>query len=184
MKNKVMPIIVFLTLLAAPMLTVNAQEKEAGAAASLSSSLVDHIIDPRVTRLTAFLEVYNSPLAPEAAHFIAEADKYNLDWKLVAAIAGVESTFGKRIPFRSYNGWGWKVYTGQSYGTAFDSWKEGITEVSRGLRENYMNKGAVTIEQMGHRYAASPRWSNNVRFFIQKIESFQPTKLQHLALAI
>src|ERR1035437_123786 len=48
--------------------------------------------DSRVKILTSFLKQYNSPLTPYASDFVQMADRYNLDWKLVAAISGVEST--------------------------------------------------------------------------------------------
>lgn len=142
------------------------------------------IEDNRAARLAAFLRSHNSPLALEASYFVSEADRLGLDWKLVAAISGVESTFGKRIPKNSYNGWGWAIYTGQSDGRHFANWKEGITVVSEGLKYRYFDKGAKTIEQMGRIYAASPMWSSKVRFFLQKIEDFSPTRVEHLSVTI
>ncbi len=140
--------------------------------------------DDRVTKLKAYLETHNSPLADSAGHFVAEADRLNMDWKLVAAIAGVESTFGKHIPANSYNGWGWAIFTGQKDGKHFADWNDGITTVSEGLRFNYMDKGLTTLDQIGRRYAASPTWSTKVRFFLQKIEDFDPTGIDHLAVTI
>lgn len=162
---------------------VYAQEKEAGTAAVLVSSIAP-ASDSRVERLSAYLATHNSPLVSHAADFVKESDTYGIDWKLVAAIAGVESTFGKRIPTGSYNGWGWAVYTGRSYGTVFDSWEDGISTVSRGLREGYIDRGATTIEQIGRMYAASPRWAANVRFFMKKIEDFRPVKIELLDLVV
>ena len=66
--------------------------------------------DKRAETLRIYLESYNSPLAPYSKTFINEADKNNLDWKLVASIAGVESYYGQQIPPYSYNGWGYGVY--------------------------------------------------------------------------
>src|SRR5260221_14778634 len=54
--------------------------------------------DNRTEILQAYLEQYNSPLADHAQTFIQEADANNLDWRMVAAIAGVESGFGEAIP--------------------------------------------------------------------------------------
>ncbi|OGG11407.1 hypothetical protein A2Z00_00565 [Candidatus Gottesmanbacteria bacterium RBG_13_45_10] len=148
------------------------------------SDLRDPEIDMRPELLRAFLHAHNSPLEQQAKTFISEADKNNLDWKLVAAIAGVESTFGKHIPSGSYNAWGWGIPTGAQYGIAFASWKDGIASVSEGLKKNYIDKGAQSIEEIGYIYAASPAWPAHVRFFIDKIESFQPTDPEELALNI
>ena len=148
--------------------------KEAEPAATLSSQLVEK--DKRVDHLRKFLLSYDSPLASEAGHFITEADRLNLDWKLVPAIAGTESTFGKQVPYGSFNAWGWGIPTGAQWGLAFSNWKSAITAVSEGLRYNYVDKGAATIDQIGYIYAASPAWASHVRFFIDKIEAFTPTK--------
>jgi len=142
------------------------------------------IADARVSKLKAYLESHGSPLASEAEHFIAEADRLGLDWKLVAAISGVESTFGKHIPQNSYNCWGWGIFTGASDGIHFASWKDGITTVSEGLKHNYVDKGASSVEQIGRIYAASPTWSTKVRFFLQRIEEYSPSGIDHLAVTI
>ena len=150
-----------------------AQEPEAGAAAQLTFGQI--LRDPRIDQLRAYLASHNSPMAEESVHFVSEADRLGLDWKLVAAIAGTESTFGKRVPPRSYNAWGWGIPTGAQSGIAFGSWKQGITKVSEGLKYRYVDRGATSIEQIGRIYAASPRWAGNVRFFLSKIETFTPT---------
>ncbi|MBI5018660.1 glucosaminidase domain-containing protein [Candidatus Gottesmanbacteria bacterium] len=182
MKNTITVIITLAIfgLMAKPVMAQNVPMAEASAHLPVTHA----IIDERVTKLKAYLETHNSPLADQAGHFVAEADRLQMDWKLVAAIAGVESTFGKHVPANSYNGWGWAIYTGQSDGRHFDGWKDGITVVSEGLRYNYMDKGLITIEQMGKRYAASPTWSMKVRFFLDKIENFNPTGVEHLAVTI
>lgn len=154
------------------------------AEASAHLPLPETVQDGRVTKLKAYLTQHNSPMADDAGHFIAEADRLGLDWKLVAAIAGVESTFGKHIPRNSYNGWGWGVFTGQNDGIHFDSWKDGITTVSEGLKYRYVDRGADTIEKMGSIYAASPTWSIKVRYFLTKIENFDPIGVEHLEVTI
>lgn len=155
---------------------------EAGASARPAYTKVN--IDERPNLLRAYLASHNSPMVDSAEHFISEADRLGLDWKLVAAIAGVESTFGKHIPANSYNGWGWGVFTGQQDGIHFDSWNHGITEVSEGLRYNYIDRGAITLEQMGRKYAASPVWSQKVKFFLSAIDNFSPKRASQLAVTI
>lgn len=162
--------------------SAQAEAPETGSAGILA--LHQPKIDTRPDRLRSFLASFDSPLTDSADHFVAEADRLSLDWKLVAAIAGIESTFGKHIPYNSYNGWGWGVFTGEKDGIHFKNWEDGITQVSEGLRYNYMNKGAVTIEQIGRIYAASPAWSWKVRFFLDKIEAFAPTRPSQLDITI
>lgn len=149
-----------------------AVEKTARTSAKLSmANVVSEKEDKRVQILTKYLEKYNSPLAPHAGKFIEEADKNNLDWKLLVSIAGVESYFGKHIPYNSYNGWGWGVYNGNVHN--FTSWDEGITEISFELRAKYMNKwGAKDVEEIGSFYAADPNWSKKVTHFMDELEAF------------
>ncbi|MBI3576879.1 hypothetical protein HY086_02490 [Candidatus Gottesmanbacteria bacterium] len=152
--------------------------------ASAIPSFRNLAMDKRVTKLTAYLASHDSPLTAQAGHFIFEADKNDLDWKLVAAISGVESTFGKHTPAGSFNGWGWGIPTGAQWGVAFKNWKDGITAVSEGLRKNYVNKGATTIEQIGRIYAASPAWSWKVHFFLDQIEAFAPASSRTLSVEL
>jgi len=129
-------------------------------------------IDTRADRLNKYLKAHNSPMADAASYFVKEADRLGLDWKLVAAIAGNESYFGIYIPENSYNGWGWAVYTGMSYGAAFANWENGITTVSEGLKTNYVDKGLKTLADIGQKYAADPQWSWKVSHFMEEIDAF------------
>lgn len=126
-------------------------------------------MDPEAEVLANYLESHNSPLQYHAQDFIDAAKEYGLDWRLVVSIAGVESTFGKHIP-GGYNGWGWGVYGTQAI--YFDSWKDGIYTVSKGLRENYVNYGYTEPYSMNRIYAASPRWGSKVTFFMNEIQKF------------
>lgn len=182
MKQTVASIMLTIIVLAAVATPVSAIS-ESGKAATLAFHSVEN--DTRVDRLRAFLASYDSPLVGEAETFVAEADKYNLDWKLVAAIAGVESTFGKHIPTGSYNGWGWGVFTGSQDGVHFKDWAEGIAVVSEGLRKNYIDRGATDIYEMGWIYAANGHsWASHVRYFVDRLESFQPTHVDQLPVSI
>ncbi len=161
-----------------------AAPSEAGSAGVLASSFAPLLVDKRVVHLEAFFRTYNSPLEKHAVTFIREADKHNMDWRFVAAIAGVESTFGKRIPPGSYNAWGWGIPTGAQSGIGFDSWDDGISTVTAGLKKNYINKGAVTFAQIGRIYAASPTWASKVEYFMDKITNFVPKDADHLDITI
>lgn len=124
--------------------------------------------DKRTEILACFLAKYKSPLVPYADQFIEAADAYGLDWRLVPAITGVESTFGRQIPYQSYNAYGWA--NGAYY---FNSWEESIWHVNRILKEKYVDHGAVTVWQVGKIYATSPTWATRVASFMEKIEACQ-----------
>ncbi len=91
--------------------------------------------DARATALRQFLMDYNSPMYPYAEVFVTEADKYGLDWRLVAAISGVESAFGL-LPVRANNAWGWKGGSDGDF-NPFDTWGHGIEVVTRRLALGY-----------------------------------------------
>ncbi len=149
-----------------------AAQNASGSSAQLQTTPLTIGQDNRAKFLRGFLEKYSSPLTLYADTFIKNANDYRLDWRLVAAISGVESTFGKHIPYNSYNGWGWGVYGNNVI--YFSSWEEGIETVSEGLRINYMNKWKATnVYEIGRIYAADPTWARKVDYFMQKITEFQ-----------
>lgn len=158
---------ILLTFLTVPALKVEAAsqilvEKQSGQVEAKQ-------LDKQAQVLAAYLEQYDSPLQYHAQDFIDAAKLYNLDWKLVAAISGVESTFGKFIP-GGYNGWGWGVYGTQAI--YFNSWTEAIYTISKGLRENYVDKGYTEPYSMNRIYAASPFWGSKVTYFMNDLDKF------------
>lgn len=173
-----------------PVSVVFADFKTADSAAQLVSNATDDLTDTPHDDRPARLKVYllsfapriKSSLADETEFIVSEADKYSVDWRLVVAIAGAESTFCRNIPANSNNCWGWGIPTGAKSGLEFTNIREGITVVTRGLREKYIDKGLITIEQIGKVYAASPAWSHKIRYFLDKIENHEsgatePTEL-------
>ena len=126
-------------------------------------------LDSRAKVLAEYFSKYNSPLEYQAQNFVDAADTYGVDWKLVPAIAGVESTFGKHIP-GEYNAWGWGIYGDNRLG--FNSWKHGIYTVTGGLKKGYIDKGLTDPYSMNRVYAASPTWGAKVSHFLGDIEGF------------
>ena len=134
--------------------------------AQLVENAKDEEFDYREAILRNYLSGHNSPLADYAGEFVELADEYEIDWRLVPAISGVESTFGKRIPYNSYNAYGW---ANGEY--AFTDWGDSIEVVTKTLREKYYDAGAEDIYSIARRYAPpSTTWARNVIFFIHKID--------------
>jgi hypothetical protein len=149
------------------------------AAPPQGSVLGDSVVansDARSRLIQSFLINHGSPLANHAGTFVTVADKYNLDWRLLPAIAGAESNFGRSIPRGSFNAWGWGIPTGASSGIGFDSWDDGIETVGRGLRNGYLNKGYNTLMEIESRYtppSASQKshpWVTHVSAFMYELE--------------
>ncbi len=158
-------------------------------AASPSANLISFadtdatVNDYRVRALRDYLNQYDSPLAPYAQKLVGEADANGIDWKLLAAISGVESTFAQAIPNNSYNAWGWGIYGDQT--KRFGSWDEAISTISKGLKENYINKlGTDDVYSIGRIYAASPTWAQRVDRFMEKIDTFSNHPSYALSLSI
>lgn len=147
--------------------TTKAQEVSVSNSAEIENSNTNYEIDMRIIYLKEFLDKYNSPLADYSEEIVQLADRYNLDWRLIPAISGVESTFGKNLPVGSYNAYGW---ANGRY--AFDSWENSIQIVSQTLREKYYDNGAEDINHIAKRYAPpSTTWSWKVKYFMNKIDS-------------
>lgn len=149
--------------------TTYASTKLAAASATIASVTITEE-DNRAKTLEVFLQKYNSPMINSAPAFIEEADKNNIDWRLLAAIAGVESTFGKRIPQGTNNAWGWGIYGNNRI--YFESFDDGIATISKALREKYINRiGSDNVYAIGRVYAASPTWAMKVEKFMNMIQS-------------
>jgi len=159
-------LIVIITLLLTGVGEVYA-ENVSGGSAELVAVSAGSDFDFRVENLRNFFQKYNSPLAPYAKEFVIYADENDLDYRLVPAITGVESTFGKRIPAKSYNAYGW---ANGEY--SFTSWEDSIEHVSKVLKRSYIDRGAVSIYQIAKRYAPpSTTWGGKVSFFVSKIDT-------------
>ena len=160
-----------------------AQTNASGVSAQLELINPIKVNDSRVIVLREFLAKNDSPLTNFASVFVENADKYNLNWRLVAAICGLESSFGKQIPYNSYNGWGWGIYGDNII--RFSSWEEGIQTVSQGLRKNYIDRlGTDDVYAIGRWYASSPTWAQRVSYIMQKITEFQLKNPNSLSISI
>ncbi|MEK7521424.1 MAG: hypothetical protein AAB599_01310 [Patescibacteria group bacterium] len=126
--------------------------------------------DARTEIIRQYLEKYESPLEPYSNQIVKTADENQLDFRLLTAIAQQESNLCKKIPENSYNCWGWGVH---SKGTLrFSNYTEAINTVSKGLRENYLNKGYQTPEELMKKYTPSSpgTWAAGVTQFLTEME--------------
>jgi hypothetical protein len=89
-----------------------------------------------------------SPLFSYSQLLVETADKYNLDFRLMPAIAIVESGGGRAMIYGSHNAWGF-----ENGATKFSSWEEAIEKVAQTLKSAYIDQGLVTPEQMMPKYA-------------------------------
>ena len=156
------------------LLPINQNFKLYAALPSNSSELSDSVIskDARSKIIENFLRRYNSPLAEYGDDFVSVADKYNLDYRLLPSIAMQESNGGKKIINDSYNPFGYGIYTGSVI--KFSSWEQAIERVGKALREDYINLGLRSPEQIMTKYtppslALGGTWAKGVSSFMVEL---------------
>jgi hypothetical protein len=126
----------------------------------------------QAAKIDKYFASYNLPLAGYGKNFVETSDKYNLDWRLLAAIAMRESTGGKfSCPYGSKNVFGW-----HSCKTYFKTYEEAIDKVGQHLAGEvkstagyYKNK---TIPQKLKRYnSVIPDYTQDIYSIMAKIEN-------------
>jgi hypothetical protein len=120
--------------------------------------------DRRGEKLAAFLSRQGSPMTSDAKNLVEIADRYDLDWRLLPAIAGLESTYGRVVPLGSYNPYGWN--NGRH---RFADWVAASDFVGYQLKHRY---GGDDPWRIGPAYAASPTWATRVNRNMHLISQF------------
>ncbi|MBI4226155.1 glucosaminidase domain-containing protein [Candidatus Roizmanbacteria bacterium] len=131
---------------------------------NLTNKNVNRLTKKKIV-ISKVLTSYNSPLVNSTEYFISACVNYNLDCYLLPSIAGLESFFARFVYPNSNNPFGW----GGGY-IMFTSWERAIDTVGRGLRENYIDKGADTVEKIAPIYATSQTWASKVNYFKEVFE--------------
>ena len=126
--------------------------------------------DARAEIVRQYLARYNSPLEPYAEYMVNVSDENGLDFRLLAAIAQQESNLCKFSPPGTHNCWGWGIHKRGTLG--FESYEEAIATVAKGLKENYLDKGYVTVEHIMTKYTPSSpgSWAAGVTQFMAEME--------------
>jgi len=131
----------------------------------------DTVFEQRVRKLEAFLSKYKSPLYPYSRHIVNKAQEYEIDYRLIPAIAMNESTLCQNIHNGSYNCWGWGIYGDRI--TEFDSYEDAINVIAKGIRKNYYDKGMSTPAAIMKVYTPSSPdgiWAKKIEWAYRQIE--------------
>lgn len=126
----------------------------------------------RAAKIEALLATYNSPLKGHGMKFVQEAEKNEIDWRLLVAISGQESTYAIHSCKNA-------TYSFLGYGScrmSFKSIDDAIEKVSASLGGNnpktaqhYDNK--TTIEKL-HKYnTVLPSYTSDVVRIMKSIDS-------------
>lgn len=126
--------------------------------------------DARVELIRRYLNNYSSPLEVYSEIIVSTADDFGIDFRLTTAIAQQESNLCKKIPPESNNCWGWGIHSRGTLG--FPSYGDGIIAVTKGLKENYIDKGLFTVEDIMSKYTplSSGSWAAGVNQFMGEIQ--------------
>jgi len=124
--------------------------------------------DLRAEQMRVVLTKYKSPMIGLEDVLIKTAEKYGLDWTLMAAIAGTESSFAKRMPYNCNNPYGWGIYGDNKL--CFKSLEDSIEGVASGLAKKY---NISSIESIARTYntVSTDGWITHTKFFMNKIKT-------------
>lgn len=127
--------------------------------------------DARAPIVAKFLERHGSPMKPYdyyGKRLVEIADTYNLDFRLLPAIAMRESNLCKNTRADApHNCLGFGIYAESSLD--FDSYEAGFERAAKELRAYYVDGGRITVEQVGQKYASSKTWADGVNQFMAEM---------------
>ena len=124
--------------------------------------------DERSQRIDAYFSKHNAPLAGYGLIFVREADKCNLDWRLLPAIGMQESSGGKYMQLNNPFGWG-------GARIPFESIEEAIIVVTSHLCGNEKNTkrwysaSSIKIKLYWYNGTVRPTYPNEVVWIMEQI---------------
>lgn len=115
----------------------------------------------------------STPLAPYSNFIVEVSDRYDIDYRLIPAIAMKESGGGAASKVGSYNAWGF-----ENGRTNFDSWQGAIESVGKTLKTRYVDKGLTTPDEIMPIYAppqiaTGGKWARDINYFFSKMTSLE-----------
>jgi len=123
--------------------------------------------DPRLAALATFMRVHNfAPIQlTYVKDYIACADRFQTDWRLLPSIALAESSGGKRYPIRTNNFLGWN-----SANYSFQSKTDALCFVSEKLANGQYYRGKSTQAKL-NAYNPNPQYAKTVMRYMNEINS-------------
>jgi hypothetical protein len=130
--------------------------------------------DARPILIAEFLEANASPLKPYDywGKFLTNlADKYQMDYRLLPAIAMQESNLCRKIPEGTFNCLGLGIHARGTWG--FPSYEENFEKAAVILRQKYLNQGLITPDQIQDKYTprSNGSWEFAVNQFMDQLET-------------
>jgi hypothetical protein len=159
----------------AALLTAASSAQVPGTLVSSTVPFVAQGTPPSAAVIDAYLASKGSPMAGQGAAFMASAARWQVDPRLLVAIAGAESSFGQ-VTCGPNNAWGWACPNDPA---DFATWAAGIDTVMSGLRRYYLDEGRTSVSLIQQKYcpvgaANDPtglnnHWTKNVTKFLLEL---------------
>ena len=144
-------------------------------AAGSSSPWVPASGPPSAALIDAYLASKGSPMTGQGAAFMASGMRWQVDPRLLVAIAGAESSFGQ-VTCGPNNAWGWACPNDPA---DFATWADGIDTVMSGLRRYYLDEGRTSVSLIQQKYCPvgaandptglNSHWAQNVTKFLLEL---------------
>lgn len=152
--------------------------------ATNTSTLVDGMTqEQRAAKIDAFFTLRdNSPLAGYGLTFVKAADTYGIDWKLLPAIATIESNGGQMMcknksgannPF----GFGSCKISFKDMNAAIDTVAQNLGGYNPGTEAAYKGKSLNQVLEAYNPHDIRPDYKKLVTWAMKKIDSTDPTVL-------
>jgi hypothetical protein len=120
----------------------------------------------KIESVEAIFRKYNSPMQGYAELIINRTTECGGDYKIIVAIAGNESGFG-RIPYKKYNPYGYLD------GVQYSGWEEALDYLSCKISEQHLapcnNDLYCIIQRYGGPETDQAKWLRNIRWFMEQI---------------
>lgn len=134
--------------------------------AQKQKELAEIELQSKVDKVEAIFKRYNSPMQGYGRLLVTEAERCGGDYKIITAIAGNESRFG-RIPYKLYNPFGYLD------GVKYSGWEESIRILSCKISYQYLvpcqnNVSCVVIKYAGPN-DDKEQWVKNINWFMNQI---------------
>ena len=130
---------------------------------STSDVFAANALDARTAKLASFFKAHQCPEPFHAAEYVAAADMYSMDYRLLPAVSVRESTCG--LHQRLNNFWGW-----DSARTGFESVGRGIHYILSQLAWGRFYRGK-SLDQKLHMYNPNPQYVHEVRELMREIDA-------------
>lgn len=125
--------------------------------------------DSRAESLRVFLKRYNSPIQGKEEYLLKKCDEYQVDYKLVVALACTESSCWKKC-LSKWNCWGWGA-TDSEYRLGNLDWstfENGLETFLKGYSRRYQDCASVKcLKERG--YNSHDVWYNNMNLFMREL---------------